>query len=144
VGESARQFVVVSGGRVLEVPSSLAAHHAYLANSVAWWESLALLGASLAILGALTGAVLGTAAAICGFTFFLITAVIAGTERYEFATALGVSGIVWTSTGISVSLGTDPSLVGSFVAFEVFGVSSLAVGVLGAVRAKHRTGRETA
>lgn len=143
MGEPARQFIVTSGGRVLEVPSSPAAHRAYLASSVAWWESLALLGASLAILGALTGAVLGTAAAICGFTFFLVTAVIAGTERYEFATVLGVSGIVWTSTGISVSLGADPSLVGSFVAFEVLGASSLAAGVLGAVRAKHRNERET-
>jgi len=134
MGEPAGRIVMVTDGRVLEIPASRPARLSRLEGSVEWWESLAILGGSLLVLGAFVGAVLGSAAAICGFVLFLATAVVAGAERYEFATALGVSGVIWTSAGISVYLGTDPSLIGSLLGFAIVGAAALVAGMFGALR----------
>lgn len=138
MGEPAGRMIVVTRSGVVEVPASRSAHAVRLEDSVAWWGSLAVLGASLVVLGLIVGAALGSAAAIGGFVLFLATAVLVGDERYEVATAMGISGVIWTSAGISVSLGTDPSLVGSLVGFEIVGVLGLVVGVPGILRARVR------
>jgi hypothetical protein len=90
------------------------------------------------LLGAFVGANWGSAAAIGGFAMFLTTAVLAGTERYELATGLGVSAVVWTAAGISVYLGVDRSLFGSFLGFAFFGSTALVAGVLGIRRSRLR------
>jgi hypothetical protein len=136
--EPAGRSVAVIDGRVLEVPARRSASTLHLEGSVAWWGSLALLGGSLVVLGAFVGAGLGSEAAVGGVALFLATAILAGSERYEFATALGVSAVIWTSAGIAVNLGADPSWAGSFLAFAGVGVAALVAGGLGALRRRFR------
>ena len=88
--------------------------------------------------GILVGAGMGETVAISGVALFFGTAALAGAERTEIATALGGSGVVWSSTGISVVLGTDPSLVGSLVGLCVAGGAAVTIGILGAMRARAR------
>ncbi|MGA8711160.1 MAG: hypothetical protein WB786_08050 [Thermoplasmata archaeon] len=129
--EPAGRTVLVVNGRVYEVPPRRSADLVRLEGSVIWWEALALLGGSLLILGGFLGADLGFAAALVGVALFFVTAVFAADERYEFATALGIAAVIWTSAGIAVDLGTDPSLIGSFLAFGIVGATMLIAGVLG-------------
>jgi hypothetical protein len=110
-----------------------------LENTVGWWSSLAVLGALLAVAGVLIGADLGDLVAVSGVALFFGTAVLAGAERTELATAFGTAGIVWTAAGISLVLRTDPTLVGSLVAFTFVGGAALAIGIVGAFRALART-----
>ncbi|HEY1197769.1 MAG TPA: hypothetical protein VGG32_03470 [Thermoplasmata archaeon] len=138
MAEPAGRTMIVVDGRVLEMPSYRSASTARLEGSVAWWGSLALLGGSLLVLGAFVGADLGSATAIGGVVLFLVAAILAGAERYELATALGVSAVLWTSAGIAVYLGTDPSLIGSLLAFAIVGVVALVAGGLGALRKRSR------
>jgi hypothetical protein len=127
----AERTVLVVNGRVHEVPARSSADGAHLEGSVAWWQSLALLGGLLLVLGILVGANVGVAAAIAGVGLFFATAVVAGDERYETATALGIAAVIWTSMGIALDLGTDPSLPGSLLSFAVVGAAMLIAGVLG-------------
>ncbi len=109
-------------------------------DTVAWWSSLSILGALLVVAGILVGVGRGEVVAISGVGLFFATAVLAGVELTEGATALGVAGVVWTAAGISVALGTDPSLKGSLVGFVLVGVAAVGVGVLGSLRARARSG----
>jgi hypothetical protein len=126
------------GDRV--VPSTAYRPTAFVgvANTVAWWTALMLLGAGLVGAGALVDAGLGEVTAIAGVALFLATAVVAGAERTELATALGTVALVWTASGIAVVLGTDPSRPGSLVAFTVAGALALVGGAIGAARARRR------
>ncbi|MGA8542356.1 MAG: hypothetical protein WB947_02260 [Thermoplasmata archaeon] len=110
-----------------------------LEDTVAWWGSLALLGALLVTAGLLVGADMGETVAIAGVALFFATAVLAGAERTEWATALGVAGVVWTAVGISLVLGSDPSRFGSLVGLSVSGAAMVLIGILGAARAHRRT-----
>jgi hypothetical protein len=115
-------------GRVLEIGPSRSATGGRLESSATWWESLAILGASLVLLGSLVNSALGSAAGIGGVVGFLAAAALAGAERFELATALGVSGVVWTSAGIAVYLGVDRFLWGSFLGFVAVGGFALILG----------------
>lgn len=110
-------------------------------DTVAWWAALASLGGLLVGAGVLVGLGTGDAVAISGVALFFATAVLAGFERIEAATAVGVAAVVWTAAGISVALGTDPSLVGSFVGLAGVGAVAVAVGCTGARRAATRAQR---
>ena len=132
MNEPPGRSVVVINGRVHEIPAPRSVDWVRLERSVAWWASLALLGGLLILLGIFVGADLGLVSAIGGVALFFATAALAGDERYELATAAGVAGVVWTSSGIAVDLGTDPSLTGSLVVFAVTGAVMLLAGVLGA------------
>lgn len=139
---SSERVVIVVNGRVLEIPAYHPTGPTALENSVAWWESVVLLGVALVVLGVLVGADLGSVAAVGGVALFLATGIVAGAERYEAATALGVAAVLWTSAGISVSLGVDPSLIGSLVAFATIGAVVIVAGSWGAARrrAQERNG----
>jgi len=132
--ESTERRVLVVNGRVHEVPARRSADSVRLEGSVAWWASLVVLGGLLVVLGALVGADLGVAAAIGGVALFFATAVLAGDERYEFATALGAAGVLWTSMGIAVDLGTDPAPTASLFVLASVGVLTMFAGVLGGLR----------
>lgn len=120
--------VTVVDGRVVEVPAHRSVGFPPLEGSVAWWEALALLGGLLVALGAFVAADWGSATAIAGVLLFFAAAILAGADRYEFATALGVAAVIWTSAGISVYLGADPSLLGSFLGFVIAGTAALVTG----------------
>jgi hypothetical protein len=133
MAESLGRTILVIRGRVVEVPPSRAD---YRRDPRAWWKALSLLGGTLLGLGVSVGAGLGPLSAIGGVALFVAAAVVAGSERYEFATALGCAGIIWTSAGIAIYLGTDPSLGLTVLAFAAAGFAALAVGILGAFRAR--------
>ncbi|MGD0587388.1 MAG: hypothetical protein ABSA63_01135 [Thermoplasmata archaeon] len=138
MAEPACRTILVVNGRVHEIPARRSSDRVRAEGSVTWWESLALFGGSLVILGLFVGADLGFGAAIGGVALFLATAILAGEGRYEFTTAVGTSAMVWTSSGIAVVLGTDPSLIGSLFCFVFVGVAALALGLLGRSRARSR------
>jgi hypothetical protein len=137
MGEMADRVIIVSRVGIQEVGPHRSAQLVRLERSVAWWTSLATWGALLLPLGALVGSGLGPSGAIGGFLLFLVTAVVVGDEQYELATALGVSAVIWTAAGISVSLGADRSLVASLVALTAVGTLGLVVGVLGSLGARN-------
>ena len=139
--EPAGRTIIVVNGRVEELPAHYPSRITGRGEATEGWISLALLGGLLLALGALVGTDQGSAAAIGGVVLFLATAVLGGAERYEFATALGVSGVVWTAAGMSVYLGIDPSLVGSFLGFAIVGVASVGAGTAGALRKRGRDSR---
>jgi len=128
------RLVVVVDGRVHEIPAYRSAPGPELAGARRWRGALLLLGGLLLGLGGFVGANLGAEAAVGGVMLFLATAVVAGTERYELATALGVSGVVWTSAGMSVALGADPSLTGSLAGFVIVGLVAVGTAALGPFR----------
>jgi len=74
---------------------------------------------------------------------FFITAVLAGAERYEFATALGVAALLWTSAGVAVYLGLGGSPAAWFVAFASAGVATTVAGTAGALRLRSEEPRAT-
>ena len=133
---STERTVLVVNGRVHEVPAGRSVDRVRLESSVAWWTSLGIFGGLLAVLGVLVGTDLGVPAAIGGVSLFFATAVLAGDERYEIATALGSAGVLWTSLGIAVDLGTDPARSVSFVVLASIGIVAMAAGVLGGLRRK--------
>lgn len=135
---SGGRTVLLVNGRVLELPAVRSAQCVRLEGSVAWWSALAFLGGALVALGACVGAGLGSAAAITGVVLFLATGVLLGSERYEYATVVGVSAVLWTSAGIAVYLGTDGLLIDSLVVFALVGIAALVAGSLGAARARSK------
>jgi hypothetical protein len=141
VGEPTGRTVITVRGRVLETPVSRSPDAARLEDSVAWWSALGTLGALLALLGYPVVEGWGSPVAVLGVLLFFATAVVAGAERYEFATALAIAGVVWTSFGIAVVLGTDPSRLGSLVVLELLGSITVTTGALGAWRARARERR---
>lgn len=126
--------VLVINGRILEVAAYRTAGPPRLENTVAWWESLVLLGGMLLVLSGFAAAGWGARAAIGGVVLFLVTAVLAGVERYEFATATGIAALLWTSAGVAVLLGLGGRPVDWFVAFAAAGVAMAVAGAAGAVR----------
>ncbi|HTS33442.1 MAG TPA: hypothetical protein VMI55_05850 [Thermoplasmata archaeon] len=139
MGEPANRVIIVSRAGIQEVGPGRSAQLVRLERSVAWWTSLATWGALLLPLGALVGTGLGASSAIGGFLLFLVTAVAVGDERYELATALGVSAVIWTAVGVSVSLGADGSLVASLVGLTAVGALGLIVGVFGSLGTRGAT-----
>ncbi len=131
--------VIVVDGRLLGPSAYRPSAFAELQDTVAWWSALAALGGLLLVAGVLVGSGGGEAVAISGVALFFATAVLAGAELTEMATALGVAAVVWTSAGISVALGTDPSLVGSFAGLAASGGLGLLSGFVGALRANARS-----
>jgi len=101
----------------------------------AWCQSAAVLGGGLVVLGVLVDRGVGTTTAIAGVSLFFATAVLAGFERYEWATAVGFSAIVWTAAGIAISLGTDRYPLGAAAGL---GFAGAGLVVLGVVRARRR------
>ena len=100
------------------------------------WAGLAVFGVLLTLLGLVVGWGFGSAAVVAGFCWFLGTAVLAGAEQRTLATALGASGIVWTSAGIAVLLRVDPSPWGSLVGFEPAGIAALVVAAWEVTRSR--------
>jgi hypothetical protein len=125
-------FVVV-GGRVLPHSAYRPTPLAELADTRAWRAALAVLGSLLVGAGVLVGSGSGEATAIGGVVLFLATAVVAGMERNEIASALAVAAIVWTAAGISVVTGTDGGLLASLIGFVLVGISFVAAGLMGIV-----------
>jgi hypothetical protein len=140
---SSDRVVLVVNGRVHELSGHRSVDDVRFGATAAWWGALALLGAALLVLGGFVTGALGTAAAIGGVVLFLGTAVVAGAEQYEFATALGTSAVVWTATGISLDLGADPSLSASAVGFALVGFSILIAGAIGTWRNRARPARNS-
>jgi hypothetical protein len=128
--------VIVVRGRVLGPGAYRPSSFADLEDTVEWWTALAVVGGLIVGAGLLVGTDQGDITAIVGVALFVVTAVLAGAERTELATALGVAGVVWTSAGISVSLGTDPSSLGSMIVFVAVGGAMV---VVGALRAQSRS-----
>ncbi len=130
---------------VLRVADRIVRHAAYrpspwadLADTPAWWGALALFGALVAFGGTTVGIASGEATAIGGVLLFLATAVVAGAERTEAATALACAGLVWTSAGISLATGADGAPLATFAAFVGVGAFLIALGTVGAVRSSRR------
>jgi len=121
MGGASERLVIVVDGRLHEIPASHPAGRARGQESKTWSSSLTTLGASLEVLGGIEYAGLGPETAICGFALFLVTAVLAGDGRYELATAVGVSAIIWTSVGVALVLGTVTPSVFALVALAVVG-----------------------
>ena len=132
-GEGGPPFVLADR-RALERDRSSAVELLRVERTAAWYRSLGVLGGSMIVLGVLVGSNDALAAAIGGFVMLLATAIIGGAEKYELATVAGVSGVIWTSAGISGSLGTDPSPFVAFLTLALVGGFALATGVVGAVR----------
>jgi hypothetical protein len=133
-----RPLIVVDGrlvSRSTYRPSSIVD----LEDTVGWWSSLAFLGGLLLVAGLLVGAGEGEVVTLSGVAFFFGTAVLAGAERTELATPLGVAGVVWTASGISLVLGTDPSFLGSLLGFATAGGIAVVAGAFGAIRAHARS-----
>lgn len=135
----ANRPVIVVDGRVLPPQAYRPSPFAALEGTLAWWSALSVLGGLLVVAGVLIGSNLGEATAIGGVTLFFGTAVCAGAERGEIATALGTAGLVWTGLGIAVVLGTDATPRGSLIGLGVCGGTMVGIGVVGAVRAGRRT-----
>jgi hypothetical protein len=131
--------IIVADGRVLGPSAYRPSAFAELEDTVAWWSALAVLGGLVLVAGVLVGSGRGEVVAISGVALFFATAVLAGAERTELATALGVAGVVWTSAGISLALGTDPSWAGSLVGLAALGGLGLLTGFVGALRANSRS-----
>ena len=106
--------VIVVDGRLLGPSAYRPSAFAELQDTVAWWSALAALGGLLSRRGRSRSAAVGERPSPSTGVALVATAVLAGAELTEMATALGVAAVVWTSAGISVALGTDQSLVGSF------------------------------
>ena len=110
-------------------------------DTIAWWRSLAVLGALVALLAVAVVGDEGELAAIVGVVLFFATAVVAGQERYELGTALGTAGVVWTATGISLVLRTlGPNAVPA-LAFGAVGGLVLLLSLARAGRAGARAKR---
>lgn len=140
MAEPVGRTILVINGRVLELGPARATH---TTSRAGWWRSLALFGGTLLLLGIPIGAGVGSLAAIAGVVFFVAAGEIAGSERYELATALGAAGVVWTSAGIAVALGTDPSLALSALLCAVAGALLVFVGGRNSVREQRRDRRRS-
>jgi peptidoglycan/LPS O-acetylase OafA/YrhL len=132
---SGRPLIVVNG-RVQELPPYRSSVLSLGEHRSDGWVAVAILGVLSMALGGLVAEDQGSAAAVGGVVWFLGTAVLAETERPELATALGVSGVVWTAVGISVYLGVDPSRAGTFVALVLLGAVAVLAGAVGLVRTR--------
>lgn len=141
-GASGSPFVVVDE-RVVPRSAYRPSPFEDLADTPAWWASLVLLGALTIVAAGLLGARDGEATAIGGVVLFLATAVVAGLERAEAATALAISGLLWTSAGISMAAGFDGDALATGIGFAVAGIGLVGIGSAGLVRAL-RTQRRVA
>ncbi len=110
-------------------------------DTIAWWRSLAVLGALITILAVVVEADQGELAAIVGVGLFFATAVVAGQERRELGTALGTAGVVWTATGISLVLGTLGSVTAAALAIGTVGAFVHVFSLFRAGRANDRAKR---
>lgn len=136
--DSPNRPMIVVDGRVLGPGSYRPSSVVDLEDSPAWWGSLSVLGGLLVVAGTLLGAQRGEISAVGGTALFLLTAVLAGVERTELATATGIAGIVWLAGGISVVLGTSAGGLEVFAGFAVVGGACVALGILGSLRSRRR------
>jgi hypothetical protein len=126
--------MIVVEGRVLSPSAYRPSSILRVENTVAWWASLALVGGTLVAAGLLVYSGAGETLAVAGVALFLLAGVLAGAEWLEAATAVGVGAIVWTATGISLVLDTDPSRAYSLLGFVVVGGMAVICGAIGASR----------
>jgi hypothetical protein len=112
---------------------------------LSWREDPATVGSCVALVGGLTvGLALllilsrGSSASVFGVVLFLAAAVLAGAERYDLATGVGISAMVFTTVGISVYLGVDASPIESALGFLTVGVGLLLAGTAGWHRERRR------
>lgn len=141
MAEPAGRTILVINGRVLVIGPS---HATRVGGRAAGWGCLALFGATLLALGIPIVAGVGSFAAIGGVVFFVAAGVVAGSERYSLATALGSAGVVWSCAGIAVYLGTDPSLTLSALVFAVVGTLLLFAGGWSALQHRRHVLRPSA
>jgi hypothetical protein len=130
--------ILLVGDRVVPHSAYRPTPWAELSDTPAWWGSLALLGGLVALAGTTVGVSAGEATAIGGVLLFFATAVVAGAERTEAATALAVAGLVWTSAGISLATGADGAPTETLYAFVGVGIAVAALGIAGAIRSLRR------
>jgi hypothetical protein len=130
--------ILLVGDRVVPRSAYRPSPWSELANTPAWWGALALFGALVTLAGATAGIRSGEVTAIGGVLLFFATAVAAGAERTEIATSLALAGLVWTSTGIALALGSDGSPTETLYAFAAAGVVLVMVGIAGAARSMRR------
>jgi hypothetical protein len=139
MAESTGRTVLVINGRVMEIPGHRRTGPIGIESKLPWWGAVTALGLLTVALGSLLGLREGTAAAIGGVALFLVTAVLAGVERYEAATALGVSALLWTSAGVAIYLGLGGPALLWFAAFGSGGAAMAVVGMVGALRVRSGT-----
>jgi hypothetical protein len=133
---------ILVDGRVLAPSTYRPSTFVDLEDTPEWWSSLALLGALLATAGVVVFEGAGDAAAVGGVGLFFATAILAGLERTELATATGASGVAWCAAGISVALVGTPAPGNSALGLGLVGAGALIAGIWGAVRARgQETGR---
>jgi hypothetical protein len=130
--------ILLVGDRVVPHTAYRPSPWAELTDTPAWWGALALFGGLLVAAGATVGFASGEVTAIGGVLLFFATAVVAGAERTEAATALALAGLVWTAAGISRAIGADGAPTETLYAFVVIGIVAVAVGVAGATRSARR------
>lgn len=130
--------LIYAGGRVFEPAAYRPSSVLRLEDTVAWWTAVAAFGFLLVAAGTMALGRSGTALAIGGVVCFLATAVVAGSERFELATVLAIAGVVLTSIGISIVLGTDPSILGTAIVLLIFGAFVMGAGAAGGRRAGAR------
>jgi hypothetical protein len=128
-------------GRVIYRPGYRPSTFIDLQDTVEWWSALLVLGALLILAGALVVAGLTDPLAVAGVALFFATAVAAGSDRIELATAFGAAGVVWTATGIALALGTDGLPIPTAAAFQGVGLVALFVAAAGWHRARGRSKR---
>jgi hypothetical protein len=133
---------LVLDGRLVRPSAYRPATFVDFENTAAWWSALAVLGALILGFSVLAGARYDESTAVAGVALFFVTAVLAGVERIELATAFGAAGVIGTSLGISLVLGTDPSLAATAWGFGIVGGAALLAGVVGALRTRTAPGRE--
>lgn len=136
--ETPSQAPIVVQGRVLEPAAYRPSTFVDLEDTPEWWKALVLLGVLLVLAGVLVRAGAGELEAVLGVGLFFGTAVLAGRDRVELATAVGSAAVVATALGISVVLGTDPWVYETFLGFAILGAVLTLAGVLGLARSPQR------
>lgn len=123
--------MIVVDGRVVYPSTYRPSTFLDLAATVEWYRSLGLLGLLLGALGAAVAVNGGAAAAVVGVGLFFATAVLAGQDRIELATALGTAGVVWTAIGISLTLGSVGPRTAVAVVLVALGAAAVLLALAG-------------
>jgi len=133
--------VIVVNGRVLSPSAYRPSSLVELENTVEWWTALGVLGALLVSAGVGVAGDAGDLLAVGGVVLFFATAAAAGSDRIETATGLGIGGVAWAATGISLVLVTDRWLGATALALVVTGLVFVGLAVRGGSLARERSKR---
>ncbi len=123
--------MIVVDGRVVYPSAYRPSTFLDLEATVEWYRSLGLLGLLLSALGAAVAANGGELAAVVGVGLFFATAVLAGQDRVEIATALGTAGVVWAAIGISLTLGSVGPRIAVAAALVAVGTAAVLLALAG-------------